>query len=258
MPRKRTYRIALAQLRVEAKDQRLNLCGILEALDLAAAEGADFLLAPEMALTGYHGRFDKALRDELMARLRAACAASGVTAIVGAGDKRGGRTYNEQVVIGGDGRILGRHAKMMLTSGDRRWSAPGQRLRVFRDRGLAFGCLICNDLWVTPGTGVLNDPRLTLRLARRGARVIFHSVYSGRDRRYIPFHESNLALRAREGRLFIAVANAAARPAVNCASGIVGPDGQWLIRCRRRGRQFAVADVQVSPPRQASSRRPGG
>ncbi|KPK85745.1 MAG: hypothetical protein AMJ81_02955 [Phycisphaerae bacterium SM23_33] len=255
MARKRTYRVAVAQLRVDPKDQRLNLCGILEALDLAAAEGADFLVTPEMALTGYHGRFDKALRNELMARLCAACAAASVTAIVGAGDRRRGRTYNEQVVIGADGRIVGRHAKMMLTRGDRRWSAPGERLRVFRDRGLAFGCLICNDLWVTPGTGVPRDPRLTYQLARRGAEVIFHSVHSGQDRRYIPFHESNLALRAREGKLFIAVANAAARPAVNCASGVVGPDGQWLIRCRRRGRQFAVTDIAIEHGRRIPSRR---
>lgn len=251
MPRRHTYRIAVAQLRVDPDDQRLNLCGILEAVDLAAAEAADFLVTPEMALTGYHGRFRKALRDELMAQLVAACKASGVTAVVGAGDKRRGRTHNEQVVIGGDGRIVGRHAKMMLTGGDRKWSAPGRRLRVFRDRGLTFGCLICNDLWVTPGTGAACDRRLTRRLGRRGARVIFHSIHSGAERRYVPFHESNLALRAREGGLFIATANAAARPAVNCASGIMGPDGEWVVRCRRRGRQFAVADIDTGPFRRS-------
>ncbi len=247
MTRGRTYRIAVAQLRVDADDPRANLCGILEALDLAAGEGADFLVTPEMALTGYHGRFEQALRDELVAMLRAACAESGVTAIVGAGDKRRGRTYNEQLIIGGDGRLIGRHAKIMLTRSERRWSVPG-RLRVFADRGLTFGCLICNDLWVTPGCGNASDPKLTWQLARRGARVIFHSVNSGPESRYIPYHESNLALRAREGKLFIATANAAVTGrSVNCASGILTPEGHWIVRCRRRGRQFAVADVAVEP-----------
>jgi len=249
MPRKRTYRIAVAQLRVDATDQRLNACGILEAIDLAAAEGADFLVTPEMALTGYHGRFDQRLRDELLAEIAGVCARAGLTAVIGAGDKRRGKTYNEQVVIGAGGRIVGRHAKMMLTGWDRKWSVPGSRARVFRDRGLTFGCLICNDLWVTPGCGSLSDPRLTLRLARRGAGVIFHSINSGSDRRYVPFHESNLALRAREGKLFIATANAVKDGPVNAATGIVTPDGDWLIRCRRRGRQFAVADVHVAPKR---------
>ena len=78
--------------------------------------------------------------------------------------------------------------------------------------------------------------------------MIFHSVNSGADRRYIPYHESNLALRAREGRLFIATANAA-KPAggVNAATGIVDPEGEWVVRCRRRGGQFAVADVTIDP-----------
>lgn len=247
MARRRTYRIAVAQLRVD-DDMELNACGILEALDLAAAEAADFLVTPEMALTGYHGRFDQALRDRLMGRIASACRAGGVTAVIGAGDKRRGRTYNEQVIVGADGRIVGRHAKIMLTRSERRWFRPG-RLRVFRGRGLTFGCLICNDLWVTPGCGNRCDPRLTWRLARRGARAIFHSVNSGAEGRYVPFHESNLSLRAREGRLFIATANAAkAGAAVNAATGIVDPEGAWVVRCRRRGRQFAVADVEIATP----------
>jgi len=76
--------------------------------------------------------------------------------------------------------------------------------------------------------------------------VIFHSVFSGTDRRYIPYHESNLALRAREGKLYIAVANAAVRgKSVNAATGIVDHRGEWLIRCRRRGRQLAIAEIQA-------------
>ncbi len=246
MPRGRTYRIAVAQIPVDAEDQRINACRILEAMDAASGEGADFLLTPEGCLTGYHGRFDKPLRDELLGQLRGACRRSGLTAIIGACDKRSGKTFIEQVVIGGDGRILGRHAKMVLAGGDRKWAAPGRRLGLFRDRGLAFGCLICNDLWVTPGCGAAADPRLTLRLARRGARVIFHSIHSGSDGRYVAFHESNLALRAMEGELLIATANAAvAARSVNASTGIMGPDGEWIIRCRRRGRQLAVADVTI-------------
>jgi len=255
MAGKRSLRVAVAQLRVDADDMELNACGILEALDLAAGEGADFLVTPETALTGYHGRFDKPRRDRLVRLIRDACRGCGVSLILGAGDKRGGRTYNEQLVIGGDGRIVGRHVKMALTDGDRKWFAAGTTLRVFRRPGLTFGCLICNDLWVTPGCGAQVDPRRTLKLSRRGARVIFHSVFSGHQPKYVPFHESNLALRAAEGRLFIAVANAVAAPAVNCSSGIMGPDGQWAIRCNRRGRQFAVANIRLSPQRSQRPRR---
>ena len=246
MARRKTYRIAVAQLRVAEDDQRLNLCAILDALAVAADEEAQFLVAPEMALTGYHGRFDQKLRNAMAKRLRAACAECGVTLIVGAGDKRRGKTYNEQLIIGGDGRIIGRQAKRVPTSGDLTWCVAGKRSALLRDRGLVFGCMICNDLWVTPGTGALNDPRLTYRLARRGAKAIFHSVYSGSSKQHIPFHESNIALRAREGKLIIATANATAPHPVNCATGIMGPDAEWIIRCPRRGQQFAVADVDIA------------
>jgi len=246
MVKKRTYRVAVAQLGVEAEDQRVNACGILEAIDLAAEEGAEFLVTPEMCLTGYHGRFDQRVRDEMVGEIRAAAKAGGVTVILGAGDRRGGVTYNEQLVIDGSGGVLGRHAKMVPTSGDLKWCVAGKRLRVFHDRGLTFGCLICNDLWVTPGTGAKVDPRLTLQLSRRGAKAVFHSVNSGAGMQYVPFHESNLSLRAREGKLYIAVANAAVKGrSVNASSGIVTPDGEWVIRCPRRGRQFAVADIEV-------------
>ncbi|MHC4717229.1 MAG: nitrilase-related carbon-nitrogen hydrolase, partial [Planctomycetota bacterium] len=110
MARKRTYRVAVAQLRVDPDDQRLNACGILEAIDLAAEEQADFLVTPEMCLTGYHGKFDNKIRDGLVAEIRAAARAAKVTTILGAGDRRRGVVYNEQVVIDGSGRILGRHA----------------------------------------------------------------------------------------------------------------------------------------------------
>jgi hypothetical protein len=92
--------------------------------------------------------------------------------------------YNEVLILGGDGHLIGRHAKIVPTLLDREWCVPGRRLRVFHDRGLTFGCLVCNDLWVTPGCGPYPDPRLTYQLACKGARVIFHSVYSGSSHRH--------------------------------------------------------------------------
>ena len=245
MAQKRTFRIALAQLRVRDDDMQANANGILDAIVRAADEKADFLLTPESALTGHHDRFDKPLRDKLMARIRAAVKAAGVTTIVGGCDKRRGRSTIEQVIVGRDGRILGRQAKIVLASIDRSWATPGRRAEVLRDRGLSFGCLVCNDLWVVPLSGARDDPRLTLRLARRGARVVFVSVNSGSDQRFRAMHESNLFLRAMEGRLVIAVANAVADGAVNATSGIVGPDGNWITRCNRRSPQFAVTDVTL-------------
>ena len=239
------YRIALAQLPVSDDDMHANAREILSAVAWAGEHKADFLVTPESALTGHHDHFDKKLRDRLLAEIQAVVRSAGVTTIVGACDKRRGRSYIEQVIIGRDGGIMGRHAKTVLASVDRGWATPGRSLRIFRDRGLDFGCLVCNDLWVVPLSGARNDPRLSLQLAERGARVIFCSSWSGCDQRFRPMHESNVMLRAMEGHLFIVAVNATAPRAVNATTGIMAPDGNWVIRCRRRGRQLAVADIVI-------------
>ena len=241
----RRYRIALAQLPVSDADQRKNAKQIIRAIEWAGREQADFLITPESALTGHHNRFKKSLRDELMVSIREAVASAGIMSIVGACDKRRGRSYIEQVIIGPDGEVVGRRAKSVLASVDRSWATPGRKLEVFRHKGLAFGCLVCNDLWVVPLSGARADPRFSLRLAELGARAIFVSSYSGSDQRFTPMHESNVMLRAMEGRLFIAAVNAAVDGPVNAATGVMGPDGRWLKRCARRGKQLSVVDVEI-------------
>ena len=245
----RSYRIALAQLPVSDTDQGANAQEIIRAIEWAGREQADFVITPESSLTGHHNRFDKKLRDELMAAIRGAVASAGVVGIVGACDKRRGRFYIEQVLIGPDGEELGRRSKTVLASVDRSWATPGRKLEVFRHRGLDFGCLVCNDLWVVPLSGARTDPRLSLRLAELGARVIFVSSYSGSDQRFTPMHESNVMLRAMEGHLFIAAVNAAVDGPVDAATGIMGPDGRWVLQCPRRGRRLAVAEIKVTSSR---------
>lgn len=245
--RSRTYRVALAQLPVSDTDLRANARQIIGAVEWAGRQDSDFVVTPESGLTGHHDRFDKALRDELVDEIRSAVRQAGLIGIIGTCDKRRGRYYIEQVIIGRNGAVLGRHSKIALASVDRSWATPGRSLNVYTKRGLKFGCLVCNDLWVVPLSGAENDPRLTLKLARRGARVVFCSSYSGSDQRFRPMHESNVMLRAMEGRLFIVTVNATAPGAVNAATGIMGPDGKWIIQCPRRGKQLAVANLTIPP-----------
>jgi len=54
-------------------------------------------------------------------------------------------------------------------------------------------------------------------------------------------------LRAMEGHLFIVSVNAAEKRPVNTVTGIMGPDGKWVVQCPRRGRQLTVADISIPP-----------
>ena len=242
----KTYRISGVQMAVDRSIDN-NAPKIMHYMKEAAAAGADFVVFPEMALTGYHGDFSQSARDDAMIMVQSQCANLGVCALMGAGDKREGGTSNSVFVIDSDGAILGYHDKIMATDGDRKWCTPGEELHTFRHKGLHFGCLICNDLWVTPGCGPWPDPRLTYQLGQKGCQLIFHSINSGSSEMHIPYHESNLALRACESKLHIATANAVrGDDPANARSGIVQPDGTWLIDVDRVGEHMYTADVTIA------------
>ena len=227
-------------------DLQDNLPRVLERIATAGDSKADFALFPEMSLSGYHGRFSQAKVEAALGEIARACRRARVCALVGTGwrDRTGVRIQVR--VIDKRGTPVGAHSKMVPTGGDRRFCRPGRRLRLFEVSGLRFGVLICNDMWVTPGAGLYPDPRLCERLGRRGAALVFHAINSGGSPQYIPYHESNLSLRARASGLHIATANATlTRRGVNARSGVVGPDGSWLVSVPRRGEHFYVHDVSI-------------
>jgi len=212
----------------------------------AATRGATHLVTPEMILTGYHAEFSQAERDRAIEEVvRPAVRRARLTLMLGAGTfaspagRRLHKPLNQVVVIGPDGGIVGAHSKTIPTAGDLKWSTRGRPadLRIFRSGGLAFGCLVCNDYWATPGYTTLPDLNLPVRLARMGARVIFHSIASGHGRAYLDFHTRRLEERAIRGLVWVAGANAVNDPKkpVNAPSGVVAPDGKWRARAPARG-----------------------
>lgn len=207
---------------------------------------ADFVLFPEMALTGYHAGFSPKAAESAWGQIALACRHSYTAALVGTGCKSEDGTYIQTRVFGPNGETMGTHEKIMATLGDREFCRPGGELRVFKHAGVTFGCLICNDLWVTPGCGPYPDPRLTYQLGRKGAQIIFHSVNSGASAMHTAYHESNLALRAIESKLHICTANAATSEGpVNCASGVMSPEGKWLAQCPREGEHTYTYDIEI-------------
>lgn len=239
-----TVRICGVQMRVSAKLND-NLDKILEHIRTCSA---DFIVFPEMSLTGYHGDFGDKSTRQAWRQIAAACRQSYVTALIGTGCRDNGSTYIQTRIYTDEGELLGTHEKIVPTQGDRKFCQPGAELRVYSHKGLEFGCLICNDLWVTPGCGPYPDPRLAYQLGQKGARTIFHSIHSGSSSIHTPYHESNLALRAMESKVHIFTANAADPSGpVNAASGVMSPEGQWLTQCPREGEHTYVYDLALEP-----------
>ena len=154
--------IAVAQLNLTVGDLIGNTRRILDALDTARAAGADVLVTPELALSGYPPE-DLLLRPDFYrgcARQldELAEAARDITLIVGHPLEDGGRYFNAASVLR-DGRIEATYRKMRLPNyqvfDENRYFSTGDAPCVVEINGVRCGINICADIWGTrPVTAV--------------------------------------------------------------------------------------------------------
>ncbi len=237
-----TVRITAVQMQVSMNIEE-NLRNLLRHIE---KHETDYIVFPEMCLTGWHGGFSQKSAERAWEEIAEACRKRYTTAIFGTGCQENGAIYNQARVISDAGELIGTQDKLVPTKDERAWCHPGEELQVFEHGEFRFGCLVGNDLWVAPGLGAYPDPRLSFRLSERGAQVIFHCAHTGADPSYSAYYESNIVLRAKESGCFIVSANAATGTGkVNAQTGIVAPEGVWVSACARQGEQVCHADVEV-------------
>jgi predicted amidohydrolase len=167
-----------------------------------------------------------------------------------------GRCYNQIRFYDREGTFQGYHSKI-LRCGTLTEPMQGEinhfaesPLRTFALEGVSVGGLICNDLWANPTCTPVADPHLTQQLSRFGATVVFHAVNGGRDGSELSrvaweYHESNLRLRARAGKLWIVTVDNCHPIDIPCSapSGVINPAGEWVVRTPPQGEQYFVTDV---------------
>src|SRR4051794_37623989 len=116
-------------------------------IDKAAAQGAEFVGFPELSLNGYsfskNTLWLKLDGDELKAVAKKA-KDKGVYVSVGLAEIDGGNKWNTQVVIGPDGKLIGRHHKLWLTA-ERGFTEKGTSHDVFAVKGMKVGVCTCAD-----------------------------------------------------------------------------------------------------------------
>ena len=150
-------RVAIAQINACVGDLAGNAARIARAARRARELGADILLTPELALTGYPPE-DLLLRPLFIERAEAALAdlqrelacLDGLHAVIGHVQSRDGRLYNAASVLAG-GQRVGTYRKRELPNysvfdEQRYFHADGAPL-VFDVRGVRFGLNICEDAW---------------------------------------------------------------------------------------------------------------
>lgn len=163
-------RIAVAQLNFLVGDLAGNAEKILNAAERARAGGAQLLITPELALTGYPPEDlllrDDFLRDSAGTLQRLAGRISGIALLVGHPHAAGEDRFNAASLLR-DGRIEATYHKHMLPNhsvfDEVRYFIPGTEALVFEVDGIRFGVNICADVW---------DPGPALLAEQHGAQVL--------------------------------------------------------------------------------------
>lgn len=231
-------RIAAFQMVARPGDVDANLAAMGDAAARAAAAGAELLVAPELATTGYGAA--AAIRgagadhaDAIVAIARRA----GIAVVAGYPEPVGGIRYNSAVFAGPDGvrhdyrkcQLYGPYERGLFAAGP---TAP----TTFTWRGLTIGLLICFDV---------EFPEMVRRLAADGADLVLVPTALPASDHAGFIAEKLVPVRAFENHLALIYADHAGsdeRFAYAGLSAIVMPDGTDAARAGAEGMALLIAD----------------
>ncbi|MGD0833831.1 MAG: nitrilase-related carbon-nitrogen hydrolase [Candidatus Dormibacteria bacterium] len=166
----RMVRIAVAQYEPRIGDLAGNRARAVAWVGQAAGEGAQLVVLPELASSGYvvateeeAGRLaEDADSGETVTALVDVCRRRRVHVVAGLAEAGTGCRHNSAVVLGPAGR-LATYRKLHLFYDEKTWFRPGMDLVVVDLPFARVGVAICYDLWF---------PEVARALALRGAEVI--------------------------------------------------------------------------------------
>lgn len=185
------FTLALAQINPTVGDLDGNVALIVETAEQAAKQGADLVLYPEMAVTGYPPEDLVLVSSFRWQAMRAAEDIAQQTKdlacdlLIGNVWHDGTRTYNASLLVSG-GRVTPVREKYALPNygvfDEKRWFEPGKAPEVLHWRGIKLGVLICEEVW---------DATLPQLMKEQGAEIILvqnaspYHIGKARERREV-------------------------------------------------------------------------
>jgi predicted amidohydrolase len=224
-----------------------NLGKIERAAAHAATAGADAVLFPECATTGYGYDFGS-LRP---ADVRRCLTAIGDIAarlktylLVGSPVFAGRRLFNGLTVFNRDGRLVHVYAKCQLTDSDRQWFSPGNSLSLFSIDGVCATAIICHER---------RYPELVRLAVMAGAQLLFHPN-AGMDLLSVSKPKrggrDGIPVRAFENAIYYVFANTVGPQGGGKWSAgdskIVAPDGSFLQLADNQHEAVISADLDLT------------
>lgn len=217
-----------------------------------ADAGANLLVVPELAVTGYGaGEQLRALAEPadgaIVTRLAEIALTTGVAVIAGFAERAGDLIYNSAAwVNGADSPLIYRKSHLYGDYERGLFTPEPPTARLFTYQGIRCGMLICYDV---------EFPENVRRLAQGGADVVLvpTALPAGASGSFIADHM--IQTRAFENQVFVAYVNhCGSDPLFSFAgrSRIAAPDGSRLAAGGAEGEELLFADID--PAAYAASR----
>ena len=241
-----TIRVAAVQMDPKLADVAGNLARCVELLATAVGAGAQLVVFPEAALSGYvFGSLEEAIPvaepipGPSTAAIAEACRRLDAHAVVGLLEKDGDEYYNASALIGPDG-LIGKYRKLHLPYlGVDRFVRPGNLApKVHETRLGRIGLSICYDL---------DFPEYPRVLALMGAQILVTATNWPDDIEFVP--DYIVQTRARENVMnHIAANRAGVERGVRFIgrSKIVDHTGATLVEGRHFAEDLILADIDPS------------
>jgi omega-amidase len=241
-----SLRVAAVQLRFRATvvENAENLARWVKKL---ARRGADAVLFPECATTGYAVDFATIPRSDIEAGLNVVAVAAREArchVLVGSPSFAGRRRYNSLLVYDRTGREVFRYSKIHLTERDQAAFCRGQRLAIFPIDGIPCTAIICHER---------RYPELVRLPVMMGAQIVFHPN-AGLDALKVSKSKrggkDGIAVRAFENQVHYVFANSVGPQAGGLWSAgdskIVAADSQVLALADNRREMAIQATLDLS------------
>ena len=243
-------RVALAQINLVVGDFNFNADKIKQYLKQAKRMGADVVLFPELAVTGYPPE-DLLLKESFLKQCdknlkKISRYTKGLTAIIGFAEKKGKEIYNSAALLS-DGKHIGTCRKMLLPNygvfDEKRYFHEGNSPVKFRLKGATLGITICEDLWEDSGPGKILCGQGNVDLLLNISSSPFHKG-KGKTR------EKMIQQRARSYRSHIAYVNLVGGQDELVFDGqslVVAPDGKIIIQGNSFTEELICFDITLNP-----------
>ena len=258
-------KIALAQINTTVGDFAGNEAKILAAYRRGAEAGAELVVFPELAVTGYPPR-DLLLKQrfiqrnlEVLDRLAAAAGQTGMlVGFVGRNPQHVGREATNSTALLQNGKVVATRSKTLLPTYDvfdeDRYFEPATENPPVQFNGRQLGLTVCEDMWNDEDFWDERRYRRNppMELVTAGATILFNNSAS-------PWH---LGKNETRYRMLSQLAAKSQRPVIYCnlvggndelvfdgTSFAFNGSGQLIAQGRSFEEDFVIFDVETAQPR---------